>query len=64
MREVTKNERWNFIKDKDLTYTASGNFPYTGLWKTRNGDIVAKDVPVGKHIGINSDEDKYKYYIT
>ena len=62
MKEVTKSERWDFVKDKNLTFTAYGDYPYTGLWKDRNGNIVAKDVPVGKHLGIPTD--KYKYYIS
>lgn len=62
MKEVTKYERWEFVKDKNLTYTAHGNYPYTGLWRDRSGNMVAKDVPIGKHLGISTD--KYKYYIT
>jgi len=61
MKEVSKYERWEFVKDKNVTYTASGDYPYTGLWKDKGGNIIAKDVPVGKHIGANSD--KYKHYI-
>lgn len=62
MIEVTKKERWDFVKDKNVTYTASGNFPFTGLWKDKAGNVIAKDVPIGKHIGTSSD--KYKYYIS
>ena len=61
MKEVTKSERWDFIKNKDLVCSADGDYPYTIIWKTRYGIIVAKDVPVGRHLGISSD--KYKYYI-
>ena len=62
MKKVSKSQRWEFVKDKNLTYTASGKYPYTGLWKDKSGNIVAKDVPTGKHIGTSSD--KYEYYIT
>lgn len=61
MQEVTKEQIWNFVKDKDVIYAAEGNWPYTGIWKTRAGNIVAKDVPFGRHLGISSD--KYNYYI-
>ena len=61
MKKVTKEERWNFVKDKDVLYQATGDYPYIGLWKKRSGTIIAKDVPVGKHLGISSD--KYEYYI-
>jgi len=44
-----------------VAYTVYGNYPYTGLWKDRSGNIVAKDVPIGKHLGISSD--KYEHYI-
>lgn len=62
MKKVTKQERWDFVKNKDVTYTPYGDYPYTGLWKNRSGDIIAKDVPVGKHIGVSS-LDKYEYYV-
>jgi len=61
MKKVTVQERWDFVKDKNLTYTADGDFPYTGLWKDSSGNIVAKDVPVGNHLGISTD--KYEHYI-
>lgn len=61
MKKVTKEERWEFVKDKNVTYTIYGNYPYIGLWKDRSGNTVAKDVPIGKHLGINSD--KYEHYI-
>ncbi len=61
MKKVTKQERWDFVKDKKLAYSVYGNFPFTGLWKNWAGSIVAKDVPVGKHLGIKTD--KYEYYI-
>ena len=62
MKKVSKCEILEFVKDKNLTYTAHGDFPYTGLWKDKSGNIVAKEIPVGRHFGINSD--KYEYYIT
>jgi hypothetical protein len=62
MKEVTKEERWNFVKDKNVIYSTKGNYPFTGLWKDRRGNVVAKDVPFGIHLGIRSD--KYKYYIS
>ena len=62
MRKVSKEERWDFIKDKDVIYFPYGDYPYTGLWKTRSGNLIAKDVPVGKHIGVMS-LDKYEYYV-
>lgn len=62
MKEVTKEEYHKFIGDKNLAYSIENDyFPYTGLWKTRYGKVVAKSVPIGKHIGTN--RDKYKYYI-
>ncbi len=61
MKKVTKKERWDFVKDKNIRYTAYGDYPYTGLWKAENGTEIAKDVPVGKHLGISTD--KYEYYI-
>lgn len=61
MKEVTKQERWDFVKDKNVIYTTSGDYPFTGLWKDRSGNIIAKDVPVGKHYGINTDS--YTHYI-
>lgn len=61
-KKVTKKELWSFVKDKDLSYIANGDYPYTGLWKNKNGNIVAKEIPIGKHLGISTD--KYEYYIT
>ncbi len=61
LKEVSKEERWNFVKDKDVTYSATGDYPFVGVWKDRSGNVVAKDIPDGKHIGVNSD--KYRHYI-
>lgn len=55
MQEVTKEERWGFIKDKKVTYSVQGNYPYTGLWKDLSGKVIAKDVPIN---GIK------KFYVT
>ena len=63
MIEVTKQQQWDFLKDKTgVTYEAHGEYPYTGLWK-RGRTVIAKSVPFGKHIGISSDREKYKHYI-
>jgi len=62
MKKVNKKERWNFVKDKNVVYSAEGNYPYIGVWKDRRtGNVIAKDVPIGKHLGISTD--KYEYYI-
>ena len=61
MKEVSKEEYQNFIKDKNVDYSATGDWPFTGIWKDKGGNVVAKTIPVGKHLGINSD--KYKYLI-
>jgi len=62
MKEVTKEEYYNYIKNKNVTYSATGEWPYIGIWKNKKGDIVAKTIPIGKHLGVSSD--KYKYLIT
>ena len=61
MKKVTKKELWNFVKDKEVVYSAQGDFPFTGIWETRKGDIVAKAIPIDKHLSISTDN--YKYYI-
>lgn len=62
-KEVSKEERWNFVKDKNVEYSASGDYPYTGEWRIRGGEIIAKDIPDpgGKHIGTYPP--KYRHYI-
>jgi hypothetical protein len=60
-KEVTKKEFYEFVMPNDFVYSAEGNSPYTGIHKTRSGQIVAKQIPHGKHIGVMSDE--YKYYL-
>ncbi|MEM0173591.1 MAG: hypothetical protein QXI16_03690 [Sulfolobaceae archaeon] len=61
MKEVTKKEYRDFINPKNVSYSATGDHPYIGIWKDRNGNIVAKKIPEGKLLGISTD--KYKYYI-
>lgn len=63
MREVTRKEIWDFVKDKNVTYSAVGRSPFEGHWKDRSGNLVAKSIPFGKHLGINDDRHKYKHYI-
>jgi hypothetical protein len=59
LKEVTKDEFYNFIMPKDVVYSAEGNFPFVGIWKTRSGDLVGKSIPHGRQLGISTDENKY-----
>ena len=61
MKEVGKKELWDFVKDKNLVYFSTGDYPYIGVWKDRGGNVVGKEIPEGKHIGTS--KDKYRYYI-
>ncbi len=61
MKEVTKEEYYNFICPKNVAISLIGNFPYTVIWKDRRHNIVAKEIPFGKQLGISTD--KSKYYI-
>lgn len=65
MREVTKEEYWNHVKDKDATYSCvgavPGGWPYEGLWRLRGGTVIAKIIPYKTNIGVSTD--KHKYYI-
>ena len=63
MKEVTKKEMWDFVKDRDVVFSAQGSFPFTGVWTIRNTNIVvAKQVPIGRHLGISTDEFQYFIY--
>ncbi len=46
MKEVTKQEYMDFVYSNpvDLVYSAIGNYPFTGQWKTRGGKLMAKRV--------------------
>jgi len=61
MREVTNEELWDFVKDKDVAYHATGYWPYAGIWRTRDGSIIGKQVPVGRHLG--TAKDKFRCFI-
>lgn len=41
-QEVTKDEFFRVIGPKDVHPCPIGNFPYTSLWKTPRGDVIAK----------------------
>lgn len=45
MKKVTKEQLWEFVKDKDVVYSCAGEYPYTGYWKTKSGELVGKIVP-------------------
>lgn len=47
LREVSKEEFWGFIKTATFDIVSSierGPYPYTSLFKTRNGGLVGKIV--------------------
>lgn len=44
MKEVSKQEYYDYIGDKDLVYSVWGDYPYTGLWKDRYGNLHAKRI--------------------
>lgn len=55
MKEVNARELWNYVKDKEVTFSLSGEYPYTGLWIDKKGNVIAKYVP--------AENGKRKYYI-
>jgi len=60
MKEVTRQVRWDVIKDKDVSFSFMNDYPYSVLWKDRQGNIVAKDVPIVTDAGVYKGK---KYYI-
>jgi hypothetical protein len=59
MKEVTRDEYWNFIRDKNVTYNVVGDYPFTGYWKDRWGNIVAKRVDSYPEDGVYPLVEKY-----
>lgn len=58
-KEVTKQDFYDYIMPKNVVYSAEGNSPFIGVWKTRSGDLVGKSIPHGRQLGISTDENKY-----
>ena len=57
MKEVTKKEMWDFVKDKDVVFTAHGSYPFIEIWTIRNTNtVIAKRVPIGRHLGVSGDK--------
>lgn len=44
MKEVTKEQFFAHIGPMDLIYNSEGNYPFTGYWKTRNGNVIGMKV--------------------
>lgn len=45
MKEVSKQEYHDFIGNKEgAVYSVTGDYPYTGYWKDRYGNVLAKHV--------------------
>ena len=64
MKEVTKEELYNYIGSKNVECCIVGEcFPYTCIFRSKSmtREIIAKIIPSGKCYGISSDP--YKYYI-
>lgn len=63
MKEVTKEEFYNYVNPKDLEYSTRGDkFPYESVFIDKiTHKIVAKKTPAGKCLGFLSDP--YKFFI-
>jgi hypothetical protein len=63
LKEVSKEEMYNFIADKDAIFQIVSNYPYYIEWNLRGKrEVIAKSIPHGEQIGIP--DDKSKYFIT
>lgn len=52
MKEVSREDFYEFIGNKNVAYSVEGDYPYTGYWKDRGGTIVAKSVESYPEIGV------------
>ena len=58
MKQVTEEEYYNFLLDKDIILELKGEYPYVSVWKYRHShEVVARRYPKDK-TGYN-----YKFYI-
>lgn len=58
-REVSKEDFYNYLNNKDILCSAQGSSPFVIFWKERSGNLIGKTIPHGKQLGILSDGKKY-----
>jgi len=59
LQEVSKEEYYNFIADKNVKLSVEGDYPYTCIWKEGYNNVVAKCVESYPEGGIYPTVEKY-----